>query len=62
MAFRWSPLQIVPETICPVYKWTGVVKTSEASLTPEPQGRVAKAFWAPETMSRNPQGLIGGRP
>lgn len=37
----------VPETICPVYKWAGVVKTSEASLTPEPQGLVAKGFLTP---------------
>lgn len=56
-ARRLGGLQVeggVPETICPVYKWAGVVKTSEASLTPEPRGRVAKAFLAPETVSGNP--------
>lgn len=53
----------VPETICPVDKWAGVVKTSGASLTPEPQGPVAKGFLAPAYASeQGPIGASGGQP
>lgn len=53
--------QGVSQGLCPAYKWAGMVRASEASLTPNPKGQWPRPpLLLPETASRCHWGSMGG--